>query len=174
MSDRLFAPWRMEFVSKDQKGEACLFCRLRDETTDEENLVLARTEYALLMLNAYPYTNGHLMAAPLRHTADFATLTPVEMGEVMSLVQHGITALHAIYRPHGFNVGANLGSAAGAGIADHLHMHVVPRWVGDTNFMAAIGDVRVLPDSLTASYRKIHAALGAILPNAKGTATETK
>lgn len=164
----------MEFVSKDQTDEACLFCRLRDSSNDQENLVLARSEHALLMLNAYPYTNGHLMAAPLRHTADFAALEPVELGEVMALAQHGIMALQEVYNPHGFNVGANLGSAAGAGIADHLHMHVVPRWVGDTNFMAAIGEVRVLPDSLEPSYRKIHAALAAILPNAMVSATASK
>jgi ATP adenylyltransferase len=162
----------MEFVSRDSKDEACLFCRVRDQATDTDNLVLARSKHALLMLNAYPYTNGHLMAAPLRHTADFTTLTPEEMGDLMALVQRGITALQAVYHPDGFNVGANLGSAAGAGIADHLHMHVVPRWVGDTNFMAAVGDVRVLPDSLAETYRKVSSALSAILADAAGAEME--
>lgn len=149
----------MEFVSKDQKDEICLFCRVHEENCDALNLVLARTDHALLMLNAYPYTNGHLMASPLRHTADFGSLDREEMAGVMGLVQTGIAALTAIYHPDGFNIGVNLGSAAGAGIVDHLHVHVVPRWVGDTNFMAAVGGVRVLPDSLENSYEKITRAL---------------
>lgn len=159
MADRLWAPWRMDFVSKNQKEEACLFCRVREETCDEQNLVVFRAEHALLMLNAYPYTNGHLMVAPYRHTDDFASLQPDEMACAMALVQHAIRTLRAVYNPNGFNVGVNLGSAAGAGITEHLHIHIVPRWVGDTNFMAAVGDVRVLPDSLEGSYQKIAAAI---------------
>jgi ATP adenylyltransferase len=160
MADRLWAPWRMEYVGKNQNSDACLFCRLRDDCEDRGNLVLARSGSALLMLNAYPYTNGHLMVAPFRHTADLTSLEPDEMAEVMVLVQRGIGVLNDVYKPHGYNVGINLGSAAGAGIADHLHIHVVPRWVGDTNFMAAVGDVRVLPDSLENSFDKIMAAFG--------------
>jgi ATP adenylyltransferase len=149
----------MDFVSKDQQDDSCLFCRVRTESCDENNLVVFRAENALLMLNAYPYTNGHLMVAPYRHTNDFASLSPVEMAGATALVQRGIRALKAVYNPHGFNVGLNLGSAAGAGIAEHLHIHIVPRWVGDTNFMAAVGDVRVLPESLESSFAKIAAAL---------------
>jgi ATP adenylyltransferase len=149
----------MEFVGGEAPEEGCLFCRVREEDRDESNLVLARSAHSLLMLNAYPYTNGHLMAVPYRHTSEFTSLSPEEMQDVMALVQAGIRALTAVYHPQGFNVGLNLGSAAGAGIADHLHVHVVPRWVGDTNFMHAVGNTRVLPDSLENSYRTIRVAL---------------
>lgn len=162
MSDRLWAPWRMEFVGRDQGQEPdprCLFCRVAEDAEDARNYVLARNQRALLMLNAYPYTSGHLMAAPIRHTADFPSLTPEEIQDVMALAQQGMRALASVYRPHGHNVGLNLGSAAGAGIADHLHVHVVPRWVGDANFMTSVGEVRVLPESLDATYQRVLAAL---------------
>lgn len=160
MSERLWAPWRMEFVGKGDKPDGCLFCRVWEQDgEDEANLVLCRRERALLMLNAYPYNAGHLMAAPTRHTADFASLNGEEMAAVMGLVQTAIRALEEVYKPQGFNVGLNLGSAAGAGIADHLHVHIVPRWVGDTNFMHAVGDLRVLPESLEATYRRVRDAL---------------
>lgn len=162
MAERLWAPWRMEFVGGGAAA-GCLFCRVRDEgEEDEKNLVLRRGENALLMLNAFPYTSGHLMASPYRHTADYASLTPDEMVELMGLTQLAIRALDAVYQPQGHNVGLNLGSAAGAGIADHLHVHVVPRWVGDTNFMHAVGNTRVLPDSLESSYEKLRAALAGL------------
>ena len=159
MSERLWAPWRMDFVAKGYKDEQCLFCRVNAETDDEANYVLVRGPLSLLMLNAYPYTNGHLMTAPLRHTAEFDTLSPDELAEMMAMAQRGMAALRAVYRPDGFNVGMNLGSAGGAGIADHLHLHIVPRWSGDTNFMPVVGDVRVMPESLDASYRRIKSAL---------------
>lgn len=159
MSERLWAPWRMDFVTKGYKDEQCLFCRVNAETDDTASYVLARGPLCLLMLNAYPYTNGHLMTAPLRHTAEFDTLSPDELAEMMAMAQRGMAALRAVYRPDGFNVGMNLGSAGGAGIADHLHLHIVPRWSGDTNFMPVVGDVRVMPESLDASYRRIKSAL---------------
>ena len=169
MSERLWAPWRMDFVSGGDKPSGCLFCRVHAETErDAPNWVLRRGTHALLMLNAYPYTNGHLMAAPYRHTADFASLTPDEMVDIFGLVQSGMRALSEVYRPQGFNVGLNLGEAAGAGIAEHLHVHVVPRWVGDTNFMPVVGDVRVMPDSLENSYAKIAAALAGLENAASG------
>lgn len=159
MSKRLWAPWRMDFVTKGYKDEQCLFCRVNAETDDAANYVLARGLHTLLMLNAYPYTNGHLMTAPLRHTAEFDTLLPEELAEMMAMAQRGMAVLRSVYRPDGFNVGMNLGSAGGAGIADHLHLHIVPRWSGDTNFMPVVGDVRVMPESLDASYRRIKSAL---------------
>ncbi len=159
MSERLWAPWRMDFVTKGYKDDRCLFCRVNAENDDESNYVLTRGLHTLLMLNAYPYTNGHLMTAPLRHTAEFDTLSPDELAEMMAMAQRGMAALRAVYRPDGFNVGMNLGSAGGAGIADHLHLHIVPRWSGDTNFMPVVGDVRVMPESLDASYRRIKSAL---------------
>jgi len=160
MAERLWAPWRMEFVGRDEPAdEGCLFCRVRAEERDEENLLLWRGGRVLLMLNAFPYTNGHLMAVPYQHTAEFGALPPETLAELMATVQKGIRALTEVYHPQGFNVGLNLGSAAGAGIADHLHVHIVPRWVGDTNFMHAVGNTRVLPDSLESSYEKLRAAL---------------
>ena len=161
MSERLWAPWRMDFVTKGYKDDQCLFCRVNAETDDTANYVLARGPLSLLMLNAYPYTNGHLMAAPLRHTAEFDALSPEELAEMMAMAQRGMAALRSVYRPDGFNVGMNLGSAGGAGIADHLHLHIVPRWSGDTNFMPVVGDVRVMPESLDASYARVKAALDA-------------
>jgi len=161
VAERLWAPWRMAYMNQEEPDdEACLFCRVGDEDDDGANLVVTRTPSAFLMLNAYPYTTGHLMAVPKRHTADLTSLTPDETAEVMDLVQRGIHALDAVYRPQGYNVGINLGAAAGAGIADHLHVHVVPRWIGDTNFMAAVGDTRVLPDSLDETFRKVSEAIG--------------
>lgn len=160
MAERLWAPWRMAYMKEErQADESCLFCRVRDESDDEAALVVARGEHAYLMLNAFPYTSGHLMAVPNRHTADYTSLGPEEALALTDLVQRGIRALDAVYHPQGYNVGINLGVAAGAGIADHLHVHIVPRWVGDTNFMAAVGDTRVLPDSLAETWRKVREAV---------------
>lgn len=160
MADRLWAPWRMEFVSSDTpREEGCLFCRVQSEDRDAENLVAARTPESLLMLNRFPYNSGHLMAVPNRHIADLAALPPGETSDLMGLVQRAIRALERAYNPQGFNVGLNLGHAAGAGIADHLHVHIVPRWVGDTNFMHAIGQTRVLPESLVETYQRVRAAI---------------
>jgi ATP adenylyltransferase len=157
MAERLWAPWRMDYIKQDKPDEeGCLFCRVHAAADDAGNLVLLRGEHAYLMLNAFPYTSGHLMAAPVRHTADFTSLSAAESAELMDLARRGMRALDAVYLPQGYNVGINLGVAAGAGIADHLHVHVVPRWVGDTNFMAAVGDTRVLPESLDETYRKLH------------------
>lgn len=152
----------MEFVSSCDKLEGCLFCCVAQDIADAQNWVLTRGHQSLLMLNAYPYTNGHLMVAPFRHTADLTSILPDEMADMMALVQTGMKALSAVYRPHGFNVGMNLGAAAGAGIADHLHIHIVPRWTGDTNFMPVVGDTRVLPESLDQSYARILAQLQAL------------
>lgn len=162
MAERLWAPWRMAYMNQEKTGEdGCLFCRVEEAGDDAANLIVQRTEHAFLMLNAFPYTSGHLMAVPNRHTADFVSLSPAEALALTTLVQHGIRALEAVYKPQGFNVGINLGVAAGAGIADHLHVHIVPRWVGDTNFMAAVGDTRVIPDSLDDTWRKVKEALEA-------------
>lgn len=149
----------MAYVGKDPPRDGCLFCRVQSESADASNLILERNDNAFLMLNAFPYTNGHMMAVPSRHTADFTTLQEPEITGVMALVRRAIAALEIVCQPHGLNVGMNLGSAAGAGIADHLHLHIVPRWVGDTNFMGSVGDVRVMPDSLDSSYEKIALAL---------------
>jgi ATP adenylyltransferase len=150
----------MDYIKQEKRDEeGCLFCRVHEATDDAGNLILLRGELAYLMLNAFPYTSGHLMAAPVRHTADFTSLSPAESAALMELARRGMRALDAVYHPQGYNVGINLGVAAGAGIADHLHVHVVPRWVGDTNFMAAVGDTRVLPETLDATYQKLKQAL---------------
>jgi ATP adenylyltransferase len=154
----------MSFVGGEHRQEGCLFCRVDGETErDAGNLVLMRNDTALLMLNRYPYTSGHLMVAPRRHTADFAGLTEREGADVQTLLQLGVRALTAAYRPEGFNVGANLGEAAGAGIAEHLHFHIVPRWCGDTNFMSTVGGARVLPECLEETYARLRRALETIL-----------
>src|SRR6185369_3800312 len=137
----------------------CIFC-LPDETdNDRERLVLARREYSLIMLNRYPYTCGHLMVAPLRHTAEMNDLNDHELLDLMLGVRSSCDLLRVVTRPEGFNIGINLGKAAGAGVVEHLHIHVVPRWNGDTNFMSVIGDVRTIPEGLMESYDRLAAIL---------------
>ncbi len=156
MTERLWAPWRMQYVSSARdKPEGCLFCDRAQGECTPENLVLWRNEHALVMLNAFPYTNGHLMVAPIRHTADLSDLSDDELLAVAKLVRECVNLLQAAYHPDGFNIGVNLGRAAGAGIEDHIHWHVVPRWNGDTNFMPVLADVRVIPDSLENTYQTL-------------------
>ena len=157
--ERLWTPWRMAFVGgPEQPG--CLFCRIKAEDRDEENLVLHRGEQALVMLNLYPYNSGHLMIAPYAHTGDLASL-PAEIGaEVLALTQRSVAALTEEYGPHGYNVGMNLGRVAGAGVPDHLHVHVVPRWNGDTNFMPVTAETKVLPETLDQTWRRLRSRFG--------------
>jgi ATP adenylyltransferase len=151
MSERpLWAPWRIEYVTSP-KGEECLFCRAVSSDDDAANLVLKRARSALIMLNAFPYAPGHVMVVPDRHVAEVEELTADEAAEIMELAQAAVRALRDAMSPDGFNLGLNLGKVAGAGIADHLHLHVVPRWEGDTNFMPVIADTRVLPQALDAT-----------------------
>lgn len=154
--DRLWAPWRMEYIL-DEKPCGCVFCLGRDGDDDRKRLVLHRTPHSLVMMNRYPYVNGHLMAAPYRHTGSLHDLPPEELLDLMESVRHCQSILDNEMHPGGYNIGLNLGSAAGAGIADHLHVHVVPRWQGDTNFMTVVGDVRVLPEALDAQYVRLQA-----------------
>ncbi len=138
-------------------ADECLFERLAAVTPDAEGLVLARNEHAFAVMNAYPYTSGHLMVAPLRHEATLAGLSREEAAAVMALVQDANAAVLAAYRPDGINVGANIGRAGGAGVPGHVHVHVLPRWIGDTNFMTTVAEARVLPEPLTASFEKLRA-----------------
>ena len=162
MSERLWAPWRLEYIEMPgEKGSGCIFVDLPAEEDDVKNLILFRGKRAFVMLNAFPYTNGHLMVAPYKHTNAMADLADDEMLEIQQLIRDGVRWLTNAYGPEGFNIGANFGKAAGAGIADHLHWHVVPRWVGDTNFMSVTGDVRVLPQSLQESYARLRAVIEA-------------
>ena len=153
--ERLWSPWRLAYVTGAAGADtpACIFCEAAGTGRDE--LVLVRTKLAYVILNRYPYNNGHLMVVPNRHAPDLATLSAEEQGELMRLTRHAEMALSDAYNPQGINVGLNLGRPAGAGIVDHLHVHLVPRWNGDTNFMTAIGETRVLPEDLQSSAAKL-------------------
>lgn len=154
---QLFAPWRFAFVSSASPAPGCIFCRAAAD--EDETLLLWRGERVLAMLNRFPYTSGHVMVAPRQHVADLGELDAVTLADMMGLAQRVFRALQATYRPHGCNLGMNLGEAAGAGIVDHLHLHVVPRWRGDTSFMSVAGGVRVLPEDLPVTCSKLREAL---------------
>ena len=157
--ERLWAPWRMSYVGAADRTDGCLFCDALASSDDRKVLVLLRRPLAFLILNAFPYASGHLMAALTRHVGPLGEATAAELGEAMALVQRSIRALDRVYRPDGYNVGINQGRVAGAGVEGHLHVHVVPRWNGDTNFMPVLGEVRVLPESLDATHDRLVAAL---------------
>lgn len=154
--DNLWAPWRLEYV-RDDKPEGCVFCAKQD-ADDRAAHVVARGEHAFVVLNLYPYNNGHLMVVPNRHVAELEQLTPAESAEAQQMLTRGIRAARAALGPGGFNVGLNLGEAAGAGIAAHLHWHLVPRWQGDTNFMPVLADVRVMPQHLDTTWKLLRDA----------------
>ena len=149
MPEPLWAPWRLEYVQHADELDHCIFCE------PEEELLIHRGTHALLMLNKFPYSSGHLLVAPHRHLAEFGALSPAEAAEVHSLAARGIEALRAEYGPHGFNLGWNIGRVAGAGIEGHVHQHVVPRWNGDTSFMPVLGDVKVLPEHLLRTAERL-------------------
>lgn len=159
---RLWTPWRMEYLKAPKGVETggCIFCdKLRAPTEqDRDNLVLLRGARAFVMLNLYPYANGHMLVAPYQHSGDLESLDGETLKEVMLLVNKGIRALKRTMNPQGFNVGANIGRAAGAGVEDHVHLHVVPRWVGDTNFMPVLSDTRMIPELLPQTYDMLLAA----------------
>jgi ATP adenylyltransferase len=148
----LWAPWRLEYIAKADEESECIFCNA------DEQLLVHRGECALVLLNKFPYASGHLLVAPARHTGDFVSLDREEAAEIHALASRGTRALAEVYAPQGFNLGWNLGRIAGAGIADHVHQHVVPRWGGDTNFMPVLADVKVLPEHLLETARRLRAA----------------
>lgn len=153
-NQRIWAPWRLAYVkdaSKDSKQE-CIFCAKPAADDDEANLIVHRGERCFVILNLFPYTNGHLMIAPYEHIGAIQEIPPETTAEMMALAQQAITLLEEEYRPHGFNVGFNQGRVAGAGVEHHIHMHVVPRWGGDTNFMPVLADTRVMPQTLDQTY----------------------
>ena len=159
-SQRIWAPWRLEYVkdaSKD-KGSECIFCAALDADDDAANLVVHRGDRCFVILNKFPYTNGHLMVAPYEHVAELQRLDEETLAELMSLAQRGMNALEQSYAPHGYNVGFNQGRVAGAGVEHHIHMHVVPRWGGDTNFMPVLGDTRVMNQARHDSYETVKEA----------------
>jgi len=159
---RIWAPWRLKYVkgAKDDAGGECIFCAKPGEGSehDQENLIVHRGERCYVILNRFPYTNGHLMIAPYAHVATLPAVDADTVAEMMSLAQKGMTVLETIYSPQGYNVGFNQGRVAGAGFEHHIHMHVVPRWGGDTNFMPVLADTRVMPQSLEQSYEALAGA----------------
>ena len=160
--ERIWAPWRLEYVkdaSKDKESE-CIFCAALEAGDDEASLIVHRGERCFVILNKFPYTNGHLMVAPYEHVSALQALDLDTVGELMSLAQRGMNALETSYSPHGYNVGFNQGRVAGAGVEHHIHMHVVPRWGGDTNFMPVLGDTRVMNQTLEDSFRTVREAFG--------------
>lgn len=152
--ERLWAPWRLEYIVGERE-DGCVFCILPQRNDDEKHHVLFRGKHTYIVMNAFPYSNGHLLIPPYRHIADLNELTDEESLEMMQLARMCCSALKEACGPDGFNIGLNLGTAAGAGIADHLHMHVVPRWSGDTNFMPVLADVKVMPEALDTTYKKL-------------------
>ena len=156
--EQLWAPWRIQYIQME-KPEGCILCEKPREDEDAQNYILYRGDKNFVMLNRYPYNPGHLMIAPYRHIASPEELTGEERDEHFEIVSRAITVLRRVFNPGGFNIGMNLGEAAGAGIKEHLHIHIVPRWENDTNFLPVLGDVRVIPESLDDPYEKLWAAL---------------
>ena len=155
--DHLWTPWRRAFVEGATADAltACFLCAAPAAHDDRANLILMRAERAYVLLNLYPYNSGHLMIAPYAHTGDLATLDSSAAQEMMALTQRSVAVLQQAYRPQGFNIGMNLGKPAGAGVPDHLHVHVVPRWSGDTNFMPVVAETKVLPETLDQTYARL-------------------
>jgi ATP adenylyltransferase len=157
---RIWAPWRLDYVkdaSKDMEEE-CIFCAKPAAEDDEASLIVHRGERAFVILNLFPYTNGHLMVAPYEHLSRLQDLEEATVAEIMELARRSMSRLEEVYEPHGYNVGFNQGRVAGAGVEHHIHMHVVPRWGGDTNFMPVIADTKVMPQTLEQSYEALRGA----------------
>jgi ATP adenylyltransferase len=163
--ERLWSPWRLAYVTGSKPDVGCVFCGAPG-LPDSESLLLFSGTTAYVVLNLYPYNNGHLMVVPYRHVATLATLMPDELQEMALLTQRAEVALTEAYRPHGINVGINLGKPAGAGVLDHVHIHLVPRWNGDTNFMTVVGNVRVLPEDLSETVKRLRPIFNRLAPTA--------
>jgi len=167
--ERLWSPWRSKYIESiseknDGAEKGCIFCEKFSEQDDTRNLVVYRSKFSAIVMNLYPYNSGHLMIVPYAHKATFEELTRDEDADVMSQVRLAIKALRMTSHPDGFNFGANLGKVSGAGIADHVHFHVVPRWNGDTNFMTSVGDIRIISEELNDTFRKLTDVLAEIKP----------
>lgn len=158
--DRLWSPWRNEYIAAGNRADSvpseCIFCKIQsDPGKDEQNFVLHRAGFNFILLNIHPYISGHLLIVPYEHAAELDACAKETTDELMDLTKRSQTALREAYQPAGFNIGMNLGRAAGAGIKDHLHIHIMPRWIGDTNFMTTIGSTRVHPEELGTTYKKL-------------------
>jgi ATP adenylyltransferase len=160
--DRLWSPWRYDYIKSGSSVERhetppCVFCALlAGEGDDESKFIVHRASHNFIVLNIYPYISGHLLIVPYEHLAELSVASKESTDEMMDLTKRCQTVLREVYHPHGFNLGMNLGRSAGAGVADHFHMHIMPRWTGDANFMSTIGETRVIPEDLTTTYRKLH------------------
>ncbi len=152
---QLWAPWRMAYIDDGAKESGCIFCTKYRQSDLKAGLVLAHSRHSVVMMNKYPYNNGHLLIAPKRHENSLANLPPEEYSDLSELLRQSIEITKQVYKPGGINVGMNLGKCAGAGIEDHLHWHIVPRWEGDTNFMPVVGETRVMPQHLADSYDRL-------------------
>ena len=160
--EKLFAPWRIEYINS-KKTKDCIFCSLPKENADKKNLILYRGKLAFAIMNNYPYNPGHVMVAPYRHVASIENLTEREYQEIFKIVNIVLKAIKNRMNPQGFNIGINLGTVAGAGIVDHVHVHIVPRWNGDTNFMPVISEVKVIPQALQETYTELKKSITVIL-----------
>jgi len=156
--NHLWSPWRMEYIENHDKIEGCVFCNAQAKADGVENLIAFRGRFSFVILNRYPYASGHLMVIPFEHLSNLEELDSETRAEMMELTSRCTTVLKNIYKPQGFNVGVNIGEAAGAGVLGHVHIHIVPRWKGDTNFMSAVGETRVLPEALEDTYKRVKVA----------------
>jgi ATP adenylyltransferase len=153
--NHIWSPWRMKYIENHEKEEGCVFCNAQAEEDSAANLIAFRGQRAFVILNLYPYTSGHLMVVPFEHVATLEELVPATRAEMMELTSQCMAVLRKIYKTQAFNMGANIGEAAGAGVPGHVHIHIVPRWGGDTNFMSTLGKTRVLPESLEDTYKRV-------------------
>lgn len=153
--NHIWSPWRMKYIEKTEKEEGCVFCNAQAKEDSAANLIAFRGQFAFVILNRYPYTSGHLMVIPFKHVATLEELDPATRAEMIELTSQCMTVLRKIYNPQAFNMGANIGEAAGAGVPGHFHIHIVPRWGGDTNFMSTLGETRVLPESMEDTYKRV-------------------
>ena len=156
----LWSPWRMKYIESHKKEDGCVFCNAQSMKDSPENLIAFRGSDSYVILNRYPYTSGHLMVIPFDHISTLEGLNPPTRAEMMELTSRCTTVLREVYKTQAFNVGINMGEAAGAGVLGHVHIHIVPRWAGDTNFMSAVGETRVLPEALEDTYKKVSRAFG--------------
>lgn len=151
----IWAPWRMEYVVSNQKDDKCIFCPGDNRSKDEERLILFVGQYTMIMMNRFPYINGHLLVSPVRHVPDLSSLSRKETFDLLDMVSKSVEILKKVMSPEGFNIGLNLGRVAGAGVDSHIHFHIVPRWGGDTNYMSVLAEVRVIPEHIKSTYNKL-------------------
>jgi ATP adenylyltransferase len=154
----LWAPWRMGYILSDKTG-GCIFCELPKQNNDRENLILYRSSHTFIIMNRYPYNNGHIMVVPYHHSPSLDGLNDETLLDFMKVTRHAVSSVRKAFMPEGFNIGVNLGKVAGAGMETHIHLHMVPRWAGDTSFMTVFDDVRVIPEHVLSTYDKLFAAL---------------